>query len=87
MQCKKPKCVEVCESGALYLENGTIFLNEEKCKGCWKCVDSCPFKAIFKNELLGIAVKCDLCEGKKKLACVASCPTGALILEEKGEKK
>ncbi|MDI6888066.1 MAG: 4Fe-4S binding protein, partial [Candidatus Thermoplasmatota archaeon] len=78
MQCKKPKCVEVCESGALRQENGVVILNEEKCTGCWNCIEACPFKSIFKNELLNIAIKCDLCNNKEKLACVASCPTGAL---------
>ncbi|MDI6856220.1 MAG: 4Fe-4S binding protein [Candidatus Thermoplasmatota archaeon] len=82
MQCKKPKCVEVCESGALKQENGMVTLNEEKCTGCWNCIEACPFKSIFKNELLNIAIKCDLCNNKEKLACVASCPTGALSIKE-----
>lgn len=86
MQCKKPKCVEVCESGALELKDGLVVIDEKKCTGCWNCIENCPFKAIFKNEALKIAVKCDLCKGKEELACVSSCPTNALI-EEKGVEK
>ncbi len=90
MLCKKPKCIEVCESKALHLENGIVALDENKCTGCWSCIEVCPFKSIFKNELLGVAVKCDLCKGKEELACVASCPTAALValvLEEKDVKE
>lgn len=79
--------MEVCERGALHHENGTVILNEEKCTGCWNCIGACPFNAIFKNEIQGIAIKCDLCKGKKELICVASCPTAALILEEKDVKE
>jgi carbon-monoxide dehydrogenase iron sulfur subunit len=75
MQCKKPKCIEACESKALYLEQGLVHLNEQKCTGCWKCVELCKFKAIFKDELLGIAVKCDLCKGKDGYVCVTTCLT------------
>lgn len=86
MQCKKPKCIEVCESKALHLENGIVALDENKCTGCWNCIEACTFKAIFKNEILGIAIKCDLCKGKEELACIASCPTNALtILMKEGE--
>lgn len=85
IECKKPKCVEACESWALRIEDSTVILDEDKCTGCWNCIESCPFKSIFKNEFLGIAVKCDLCDGREKLACVEACPTGALILSEKEE--
>ena len=42
-----------------------------------KCVEACPFDAIFLDPERGVAYKCDLCGGQ--LACVAACPTCALF--------
>ena len=86
-QCRKPKCIPVCEPEALHIENGVVLLDEEKCNGCWECIEACPLNSIFKNEELGIAIKCDMCEGKEKLACVESCASGALALFEAKERE
>lgn len=82
LHCKKPKCIEACEIKAIRQEDGIVIINEEKCTGCWNCIEVCPLKSIFENEILSIAVKCDLCIGKEKLACASSCPTGAIVVEE-----
>lgn len=56
---------------------------EEKCKGCTKCVKSCPFTAISMNGRL--AVIGESCSGCG--VCVKECPFGAIevIEEEKQE--
>lgn len=76
--CEKPKCVDACKHNALEkLEDGTVFLDEQMCKGCWKCIEACPFDAIQKSEF-GIAVKCDSCRDLETPACVSACHVNAL---------
>ena len=79
MQCRRPKCVEVCEPGALVKdeETGLVILDQSKCTDCGACVEACPFDAIFLDPERGVAYKCDLCGGQP--ACVAACPTCALF--------
>jgi len=87
MQCARPKCVEVCEPGALTKDpdTGVVVLDQSKCSGCFQCVEACPFHAIFADEERGIAYKCDLCEGTP--ACVMACPTRALFYGTRQEFK
>lgn len=47
----------------------------EKCKGCTKCVKSCPFAAItMENKLAVIGGNCTGCN-----ACIDSCPFKAIV--------
>lgn len=40
-------CQKVCENNAISInENGNIFVDENKCIGCGKCVAVCPHKVI-----------------------------------------
>lgn len=81
--CKNPKCMEACEHGAItHEEDGFVRFDDEKCTGCWECIEACPFDCIEKDEIHEIAVRCDLCEGYENLACVSACPTEALTIEE-----
>ena len=88
-QCVDPPCVQVCPTGALYvdIDNGNIrVIDETKCTGCKLCVDACPFRPqrIIWNPATEKATKCDLCIntrywGEKggpngKQACVEICP-------------
>jgi carbon-monoxide dehydrogenase iron sulfur subunit len=83
VNCKKPKCIEACECGAISKrEDGTVVLDEETCNGCYSCIEACPFDAITKLEERGISIKCDLCGGGDYNACVSACPTGALYVKE-----
>jgi carbon-monoxide dehydrogenase iron sulfur subunit len=80
LHCKKPKCIEACESVAISKgEDGTVTIRQEKCTGCSKCIEACPFGAIqlYDNK----AVKCDLCNGAEELSCVTACMCGALVYE------
>lgn len=83
LHCKKPKCIEACEEGAITkLEDGRIIINKDKCTGCWSCIEACPFDAIFKDEEHNIPIRCDLCMDLDVPACVSSCHTHALGVEE-----
>jgi len=82
-QCRKAPCVAACPTGALYRnpENGTVVLVAGACSGCGVCVSTCPFHAIFIDEVCGTVVKCDLCGGRHDPLCVKVCPVGALSLD------
>lgn len=55
---------------------------KDKCKGCTKCMKSCPFEAItMENKLAVIGAACTGCG-----ACIENCPFGA-IEKTKEEKK
>ena len=54
----------------------------DKCKGCSKCVKSCPFSSItMENKLAVIGASCTGCN-----ACIEVCPFGAIEKVE-GEKE
>lgn len=76
--CRKPKCLEACESSAISKVDGKVLIDLEKCTACWSCVEACPFGSIQKDEKNEVPVKCDLCTEYGTQACVISCPTGAL---------
>ncbi len=61
------------------VDTDTIFVNQVKCRGCWMCVMSCPVGVITPSATYKVAMKCDACAHMEEPACVASCPTGALV--------
>jgi carbon-monoxide dehydrogenase iron sulfur subunit len=83
--CKKPLCIEVCESGAIYKKEGYVVIDRTRCDGCGKCVDACPYRALFREDSMPVPVKCDSCPGAEP-ACIAACHTGALYLSEEEDE-
>jgi len=77
-QCKVSACGDVCPVGALQRVDGVVKLDKDKCICCFKCVEACPFGAIYAHEDCEFPIKCDLCDGKPR--CVEKCPKGALRL-------
>lgn len=84
-QCENAPCVQVCPTGAAYFgEDGIISIDEDKCVGCQYCIAACPYKVRFINPETRVPDKCNFCkdtrlkEGKSP-ACVAVCPTDALV--------
>ena len=73
VQCAEHPCVEVCPVGALSVEptTGAIQLAEERCVGCRRCVDACPYGGIRFHEERGLPLICDLCGGAP--ACIEAC--------------
>lgn len=83
-QCEDAPCVSVCPTGAMHQREDTINVcNLQQCIGCWMCALTCPFGAIGRNELEGKVIKCDReCLNEEGVpACVAACPTGALVYQ------
>lgn len=82
--CTDAHCLKACISGALWQDESSGLVNhdKEKCVGCWMCVMTCPFGVIVQDRKEQIALKCDRCPDRDVPACVASCPTKAMTLEE-----
>jgi Fe-S-cluster-containing hydrogenase component 2 len=90
-QCDFPHCYYACRvEGAMGVDNvtGARYIDQEKCTGCWECVDQCPqdIRRVSKNEAAKVATKCDLCRGREGgPVCVEVCDRGALTYVKKGE--
>lgn len=86
--CKKPKCVAVCEYGAISkdIDYRTI-IDETKCTGCFKCVAACPFGAMVVEKERRIVLVCDRCKDLGEPACVRACPTGVFTYDKLGKEK
>ena len=82
--CDDAPCLNACIAGALYrdAETGAVLCDWDRCIGCWTCIMVCPYGVVQRQVELAKAVKCDLCPGREVPACVASCPTGALVFAE-----
>ncbi len=78
--CTHPACVEACTTKAIYKreEDGIVLIDPERCRGYRHCIQACPYKKIYYNEVLGKSQKCIFCyprlEQGKVNACAAQCP-------------
>jgi len=77
-QCKMPTCADACPVNALTRSNGVVHLNKEVCISCMKCVEACPFGAIYAHSDVDNPIKCDMCGGRPR--CVEVCPKSAIRL-------
>ena len=75
-QCKIAACAQVCPVNALRRIDGVVQLDSDECISCYKCVEACPFGAMYAHEECDYPIKCDLCDGTPE--CVRICPKGAL---------
>ena len=73
---------------ASFLSQGTLkssrvisTVNERRCAGCERCVDTCPYQARLKDVEKGVARVIEhLCRGCG--VCATVCPNGAAQLRE-----
>jgi carbon-monoxide dehydrogenase iron sulfur subunit len=77
-QCKIPACEQVCPVDALRRIDGVVQLKKEDCISCYKCVEACPFGAIYVHNDCDYPIKCDMCGGDPQ--CVRECPKSAIRL-------
>ena len=85
-QCGDAPCIKACPVDALSRDPATnaVLVDDDKCIGCFKCAEACPFDAItFTDD--DTALICDLCGGE--VECVKRCPTDALKFDNKGGKE
>ncbi|MDW7709014.1 MAG: 4Fe-4S dicluster domain-containing protein [Deferrisomatales bacterium] len=84
-QCAEPACTTVCPVIATYaLDNGIVYIDPHRCIGCGYCKAACPYAVRFLHPTRGVVEKCDWCwprvrEGHGPPACVAACPTDAML--------
>lgn len=84
MQCDDPFCVKACPAGALTKrpEDGLVWLDEDACIGCKRCIDACPWSVPVYVEGLDKVKKCDYCKDRVDQgldpACVTGCTAKAL---------
>lgn len=81
--CIKPPCIEACpEKAIIQRADGIVLGLKDRCIGCLKCMEICPFGAIECSPDTGVIEKCDLCHERidrgEVPACARHCPTGAL---------
>jgi len=91
--CLSRKCESSCPFGAITISNHKAHIDQDKCKNCGKCLESCPYNAILK-----IVVPCeDVCpvnaitkddKGRANIdhslciscgKCISVCPFGAIM--------
>lgn len=78
-QCKVPICADACPVNALTRTNGVVELDKDLCVSCMKCVEACPFGALYAHSDVKHPIKCDMC-GEDDPQCVDKCPKGAIRL-------
>ena len=92
LHCWQPACAAACLTNAMQkTEKGPVVWWGDKCMGCRFCMVSCPFEMpkFEYDEWNPKIQKCTMCwerlEGGHKPACVAACPTNALMFGMKRE--
>ena len=82
--CEDPICVKSCISGALSKKDGAVFIDHNKCVGCFTCILVCPYGALSCTEDHTV-LKCELCIENScgTPACVEGCPNRAIVFEER----
>ena len=96
--CNPAPCFTSCPTGAIERDimTGYVLINENKCIGCKRCLPACPFGVIqigittISGKRHYVAQKCDECSSitpnEISPACVASCPTGALVYTDDNDE-
>jgi formate dehydrogenase iron-sulfur subunit len=93
MHCNEPDCLSACPVGAYSKRaDGPVLYDAKKCIGCRYCMNACPFGVPHFDWDIGLVDgafidKCTLCTQRIDIglepACVATCPTGALMFGER----
>lgn len=81
LHCDPCNVMEDCSEEALERkEEGLVVVNEEKCIGCGRCLETCKVGVIKLHPERNTPLICDQCGGKP--LCVEKCPTKALTYIE-----
>ncbi len=84
--CGNAACVEACPTGAMIkrAKDGIVYVDSEKCIGCKRCMQACPFGAVQWDSRTNKVIKCDYCMHRVdqglQPACVTKCSTHCLYV-------
>ncbi len=89
MHCNEPACAKVCPVDAiLKRDDGIVYIDQNKCIGCEKCVTECPYGVPFMMNQYKKADKCDMCRHRVDVGnlpiCAVVCPSRAITFGEVG---
>jgi Fe-S-cluster-containing dehydrogenase component len=92
VHCDNAPCMKACpESAITKRDDGTVWINPNKCSGSRLCQDACPYDVIYFNEKSNIAQKCTWCmhltEKGDIPRCVDVCPRDAIIFGDEDSPK
>lgn len=96
MHCENPECVPCCPSGASQQdEDGTVWVDHNKCLGCKVCVNACPYGMRDTAKMVPrfdqYARKCTFCRDRRQYEpgadpyCVQTCHQKARIFGDKDD--
>ncbi len=77
--CTYPGCLGGCPRKAIYKRkhDGTVLLDQKRCRGYRECVRACPYKKSMFRTLTGKSEKCIACypatEAGEQTQCVQNC--------------
>ena len=77
--CEKPACMASCPVGAITKRDtdGIVIIDNNKCNGCKRCMEVCPYGAPQFNPVTKKVEKCHMCyeriDAGKPPACVQTC--------------
>ena len=68
-QCRVPTCAQACPTDSLRWVDGIVLLDRETCISCFKCVEACPFDALYLSHAFECAkYRCeDTIQGKDEM--------------------
>ncbi len=84
--CEVLFCAAVCPENAIYRQEGSsiVRVDSDRCTGCKKCLNVCPYGAVFYDRMQKKALICDLCGGEPQ--CVLWCPRNVLSFNARTEE-
>lgn len=82
--CADAPCASACPTNTLWRreDDGLVMLDADKCIGCQRCGEACPYDALSFDPQNGTADKCSACAhrlGRSEVpSCQLVCPTRAI---------
>lgn len=92
IMCEDSACEHSCPVGAIFHQkDGVVLIDDKKCIGCGYCLSACPYGGMMLDTKTAKATKYTFCFDDKlsanlSPACVAVCPTDALIFGDLNDK-